>query len=85
MKLICNGLLLLAITAVGCTPLTRERVPDAPAKKSAGKGDAPPPVAKLLPEKELTPENADAQAKIFYDTLMKEKGKVEKTESARRE
>ena len=47
--------------------------------------NVPPAVSKLLPPDQVDEKNARAQAKLFADELSREKGQLDKTESASRE
>ena len=76
------------LTGVGCTPV--EKRPETPKKAAVSKSkpagdDVPVAVQKILPVDQVNEHNADAQAKIMLDNLSKEKGQLDRTESAKRE
>lgn len=88
-----KGLLLAGLLGcVGCMNNSGEKLPDAPPPKRTAKAEArpdlgddevPAAVSKLLAPEQLNARNANAQAKAMADQLMREKGQLGRTESAR--
>ena len=89
MKRLATILLLACLLAVGCTSAKQAVVPEQPKKsasaKTSPKEDVPVAVQKLLPPDQLNDKNASASAQQLYETLKKEQGQLDKTESAKRE
>ena len=90
MKFIATCVMLAGLLgAVGCT--NTEKVPDQTQAKRlknaqfAEEDNVPAAVAKLLPPDQIHAGNARPQAKVLAEQLEREKGQLERTESAMRD
>ena len=90
MKLIAKYVVLAGLLgSVGCTGI--EKAPESPQVKSTKSAkpieeeNVPEAVSKLLPPEQIDERNANAQARAMFDQLQREKGQLERTESAKRE
>ena len=82
--------LVLASLFIGTGCTDTEKRPEPPKKSVSSKVkpadvDVPVAVSKLLPTEQVNEKNAHAQAQIMFNDLSKEKGNLERTESAKRE
>ena len=89
MKIIGRCLLLFCLNAsAGCMTDAKEKRPEAPKKTAAAKPaetETPVAISKILPPSQVNEQNAHAQAEQLYETLTKEKGQLEKSETASRD
>lgn len=84
MNRVCCSLLAASLFAVGCTS-TDKRPTDSLKQTVSAKpsSEVPAELQRLLPKEQLNEKNARAQAKLLENTLRREGGPLERTESAR--